>query len=181
MTLLLLVGALGAAGGAAICGVAREATTQSYTAAAVFSVDNIAPEMQFLSFSKAIEAEQVVRVLADGRTGEIVPAGASTYEWEWVVGPKAGEVSFEVQSNDRSDADRLAAVLFAAAGPAGRALLAPDQPQPGLTPERVTPAAARYRLGAQTPALGAALGAGTAMSLFVLGMFLLTDRTPRSS
>jgi len=179
VSLLLVVGVLGAGCGAASGWSAREMVVQEYTAAAVFSVDHIAPDMQFLSFSKAIEAEQVLRVLQKGRTHEIIPAAGSTYHWEWVVGPVAGQVSFQVRSNFPAEANRLATELFATAGPAGRALLTPSQPRPALIPEEVTSASPRYWLGARTVTLSAGLGAGVAVGLFVLGTLAIATPTGR--
>ncbi len=173
---LLVVTIAGASCGAITGWLAREITTQSYTAAAVFSVDHVAPDMPFLSFSKAIEAEQTARVLRAGRTDEIVPTGGSTYHWEWVAGPDAGQVSFQVHSDYRSEANKLVAELFTHAGPAGRALLNPSQPRPTLTPKKVTSAVAQYRLGTATVALSAGVGGSIAVGLFVLGMLAFTAR-----
>lgn len=173
---LLLVALLGGVGGAGTGWWASNRTQQEYTASVVFAVENIAPDMQFLSFSKAIEAEQAARVLKAGRTGEIIPPEGSAYRWEWTTGPASGQVSFRVHSARASEANRVATKLLAEAGTAGRALLNPTQPRPGLSPQKVIPATAQYRLGTQTVALNAGLGSAIAVGLFVLGTLMPRDR-----
>jgi len=138
----------------------------------VFAVENIAPDMQFLSFSKAIEAQQAARVLKAGRTDKIIPPDVSAYRWEWTTGPAPGQVSFRVHSARASEANRVATKLLAEAGTAGRALLNPTQPRPGLLPQKVLPATAQYRLGTSTVALSAGLGSAIAVGLFLLGTLI---------
>ncbi|HEX3732451.1 MAG TPA: hypothetical protein VHU91_05950 [Mycobacteriales bacterium] len=169
--LLLAVTVVGTASGAGAGWWATGRVAQEYTASAVYSVDHIAPDMAFLSFSKPIEAEQAAKVLNRGLSARLAAATAgphARYDATWVVGPAPDQVSFRVRSQDAALTHRIAVGVFHVSGPSGRQLLRPEQPRPGIAAEKTTEPMARYHLG-KSPIMGAA-----AIGAFVsVGMFLL--------
>jgi hypothetical protein len=169
--LVILVALVGALGGAGAGWRAAHRTSQRYTATAVYSVDHIAPDMTFLSFSKPIEAEQAAKVLnhglADRFATQAAGAGAH-FDATWVAGPAPDQISYRVRSADAELAHRIAVGVFQASGPSGRDLLRPEQPRPGITPTKTTQSAAQYHLGTSPIVGGAVIGAFVSLGVFLL-------------
>ncbi|MGH3426668.1 MAG: hypothetical protein ACRD3Q_06775 [Terriglobales bacterium] len=181
--LLLAVTVVGGASGGYAGWWATGRVSQQYTATAVYSVDHIAPDMTFLSFSKPIEAEQAAKVLNRGlsdRLAATVAGPGARYDETWVVGPAPDQISLRVRSADAALAHRVAVGVFRASGPSGRNLLRPEQPRPGIAPAKTTESVAQYHLGKSPIVGGAAIGAFVSLGVFLLAT-AIGLRPPRGS
>ncbi len=170
LPLALVAGILGAlvaaAGGAALIA----ATPVEYKASAEFNVIGRARDIQALSLSKGLIAEQVARSLESSKADEYAAsaAPADKFTGEWIVDPKFGEVSYQVTSDDPEIATAAAQAVYDNAGFLGFKLADDGRERSALDLVSVRKAAPSRQPAGKTIAAGGVLGGFAAFALVLL-------------
>jgi pimeloyl-ACP methyl ester carboxylesterase len=173
LRLALAAGLIGAAGGGLTAGMIAASRPDRYAAVAVFDLVDYVHSGTTVSLSRAILAEQTVRVLRDGSAGTIASrATSAAIDGEWVPGPGFGQLSFRVESADPRAATAAATAVHDAAGFLGFGLMPQNLDQedkPALDLLPVQKAAPVRKSLAKTAAAGVVFGgfAGFALALLV--------------
>lgn len=138
-------------------------TTQEYRAAAVFTVVKRSPDVEFVSHSKTIVAQQTARQLDDGHADTIAES-ATGHTGDWVAGPGYGQVSYRVAASTADTANATVHAVVTGAGPRGAALFGDDERparlRGGAVNAPVVEHAGRWLIVAGSAGVGAALTLG---------------------
>jgi F0F1-type ATP synthase membrane subunit c/vacuolar-type H+-ATPase subunit K len=171
-----ILGALVAAAGSAALVAAKPAR---YTAAAEFNVVARSTDIQPLSRSKGLIAEQVARGLKSSRADEYAASGAPADEFtgKWIVGPAFGQISYQITSDDPEVATAAAQAVYDNAGFLGFDLTDIGRPPSVLDLVKVRKAAPTRQPAAKTIAAAAVLGGFAGFALVLL--FAVPMRRPQ--
>lgn len=181
LPLALVAGVLGAlvaaAGGAALIA----ANPVEYKAAAEFNVIGRARDIQALSVNRGLIAEQVARSLKSSKADEYAAAAAPAdkFTGEWIVGPKLGEVSYQITSDDPEIATAAAQAVYDNAGFLGFKLADDGRQTSALDLVGVRKAAPSRQPASKTIAAGAVFGGFAGFALVLL--FALPMRRPQTA
>jgi len=181
LPMALVVAVLAAVVAAGIAAAVSSTVPVKYAAAAQFNVIARSADIDAISLSRGIVAEQVLRHLKDGRADEYAAAAApkDKYTAEWVSGPGFGEISYKVVSDDPEVARAAAQAVYDNAGFLGFNLPRPDAAPSVLDLVAVKAPAPTRQSSAKTIAAAAVFGgfAGFALTL----LFAVPMRRPRTA